>query len=335
MRELPHHGAGPNPGEYFDAYAAPAGAAGAAGAAGIGVARARSMRDGGYAAGLTEGSSPYAAFAGRANNGANAQPQYPPGMIRGAGGPEFDLNRRPSQYTQQTDYSALSRNKSHNTTNSTSAPSYQTDPSSFYPPSSDNGGVAYAQGQGGYPNSYGAYASPSNGGAAAGQQKLQPIPSSRSEEDLNAAYDGYVDEPQQMQTKDPTSSPPGALPNPFSATGRPGEYDDETDDEVEEPRRVLKVFQITSRLRDKDLKNFCRLRMSKMRESNRHFNEKRKKPPKKIKPCIFSILCPVVLYPYPMSISNCAMFMSSHTLPRRLPTHRHSFPLPILPFSIS
>lgn len=58
--------AGPGPGGIFDHSAAyGAGAAGlGAGAAGIGVARARSTRDGaGYAAALSDGSSPYPAFA--------------------------------------------------------------------------------------------------------------------------------------------------------------------------------------------------------------------------------------------------------------------------------
>ncbi|KAF9446085.1 hypothetical protein P691DRAFT_227964 [Macrolepiota fuliginosa MF-IS2] len=239
MRELPHHGSGPNPGEYFDPSA---GGYAPAGAAGIGVARARSMRDGGYAAGLTEGTSPYAAFAapGSQQHGNGGAPQYPPGMIRGAGAPEFDLNRRPSQYTQQTDYSALSRNKSLNTMNSGSAPSYQSDP---YNTSSNGSG---GPGQQGYPNSFGAYA---NVGAGNGGQKQQlpQIPAARSEEDLNAAYDGYVvDEapalPPNTHAQGLVSPQPGPLPNPFSAKGeRPGEYADETDDEAEEPRRVLKV----------------------------------------------------------------------------------------------
>ncbi|CAA7261051.1 unnamed protein product [Cyclocybe aegerita] len=65
MREMGYgptgHGVGV--GEVYDPYGNAA-AAGPAGAAGIGVARARSMRsDGGYAAGLQEGSTPYAAFA--------------------------------------------------------------------------------------------------------------------------------------------------------------------------------------------------------------------------------------------------------------------------------
>lgn len=232
MRELPHVGPGPRPGEYFDAgaYAAPA----AAGAAGIGVARARSMRDGGYAAGLTEGSSPYAAFA--APNQTGTAPQYPPGMIRGAGSPEFDLNRRPSQYTQHTDYSALSRNKSLNTmTSSTSPSSHPSDPYN----ANNNGAYGQQPAQGGYPNSFGAYATPAN-------QKPPPIPASRSEENLDAAYDGYVvDEPPLMPHNthaQGAASPAPPLPNPFSAApgGKPGEYADESEDE-EEPRRVLKV----------------------------------------------------------------------------------------------
>lgn len=254
MRELPRHGAGPAPGEYFDAggggYGAAMGAGAAAGAAGIGVARARSMRDGGYAAGLQEGSSPYAAFAvpGARNNNGNA-PQYPPGMIRGAGAPEFDLSRRPSQYTQQSasDYSsaaALSKSKSLTGTANSSSPSYHSDPS-FFPP--NNTGPNGSQG---YPNSFGAYATsnttPSSGAPAAGGH-LPQIPSSRSEENLDSAYDGYVvDELHQPkdtrhQQVDSASPLPDQLPNPFSAHATNGDYADETDDEVEEPRRVLKV----------------------------------------------------------------------------------------------
>jgi len=240
MRELPHQSPGPTPGEYFDssnAYGPAAAGAAVAGAAGIGVARARSKREGGYAAGLTEGSSPYAAFA--APGGRGTGPQYPPGMIRGAGNPEFDLNRRPSQYTQQqqpTDYAALARNKSHHT-NTSSTPSHHSD--QLYTNGNNNGG--YGQ-QGGYPNSYGAYATSLPPGAAAGApgKNLQPIPASRSEENLDDAYGGYVEESHLPQGGDP---PPGHLPNPFSAhpAGRPGEYADDSDDEVEEPRRILKV----------------------------------------------------------------------------------------------
>lgn len=55
MREM----SGVGPGEIYDPYGG-----GAAGAAGIGVARARSTKaDGGFAAGLQDGSAPYAAFA--------------------------------------------------------------------------------------------------------------------------------------------------------------------------------------------------------------------------------------------------------------------------------
>lgn len=275
MRELPHQGMGPNPGEYFDspssnAYGAGAGAA-AAGAAGVGVARARSMRDGGYAAGLTEGSSPYAAFAAGPggggkppNNGYGNGPQYPPGVMRGAGSPEFDLHRRPSQYTQQqqqlpTDHAAaaaaaaLARKKSQQTTASGSAPSYQSDPSS-------NGG-----GYGGYPNSFGAYSTSTPPGVIASAtpattppaftpvasgKHLQSIPASRSEENLDEAYGGYVDDDDDEPPHH--SGYPAQLPNPFSPAvathphpplqGRHGgEYVDDSEDEVEEPRRILKV----------------------------------------------------------------------------------------------
>jgi hypothetical protein len=202
------------------------------------------MRDGGYAAGLKDGASPYAAFAAPGGNAArngSPAPQYPPGMIRAAGGPEFDLSRRPSQYTQQTDYSAMSRNKSLNTATS-SAPSYHSDPYHT------NGAGAYGQ-QPGYPNSFGAYAlsKPSGAGSSAGGGAHQPIPASRSEENLDSAYDGYVDEPAQMpqssntHSKGTVSPTPGHLPNPLAATGKSTEDADESDDEVEEPRRVLKV----------------------------------------------------------------------------------------------
>ncbi|XP_006458787.1 hypothetical protein AGABI2DRAFT_190978 [Agaricus bisporus var. bisporus H97] len=228
MREMSPHG--PNPGEYFDPTTLEGSAP--AGAAGIGVARARSMRDGGYAAGLTEGASPYAAFAAPGLN--PAQSQYPHGMIRGAGGPEFDLERRPSQMTQQTDYSGISRNKSYNAASSTVAPSYQSDHS--YIPSSNDSGSLYSQGQqGGYPNSFNAF-------AASGQQRLQTIPAARSEEDLSAAYGGYTTEPVETRAAYSQSPAPGPLPNPFSATpGRPDEYDGHSDDEEEPPRRILKV----------------------------------------------------------------------------------------------
>jgi hypothetical protein len=228
MREMSPHG--PNPGEYFDPGAYDASIA--AGAAGIGVARARSMQDRGYAAGLTEGASPYAAFA--VPGAHHTQPQYPPGMIRGAGGPEFDLQRRPSQITQQTDHSSLSRNKSYNgSQNTTVPPSYHSD-HSYVTPSSDSAS-AYSQGQqGGYPNSFNAFAAP-------GQQRLQTIPAARSEEDLNAAYEGYTSGPLEHKLTHSNSSPLPSLPNPFST--RSGPHDDlegQSDDE-EEPRRVLKV----------------------------------------------------------------------------------------------
>lgn len=227
MRELSPHG--PNPGEYFDPRATDPSIA--SGAAGIGVARARSMRDGGYAAGLAEGASPYAAFAAPGSH--HAQSQYPHGMIRGAGGPEFDLERRPSQLTQQTDYSTPSRNKSYNGSQTTVPPSYISDPS--YIPSSSDSESAYSQGQqSGYPNSFNAFATP-------GQQRLQTIPAARSEDDLSLAYGGYTNEPLEPRATHSQSPPPGTLPNPFSTpAGLHDEFAGHSDDE-EEPRRVLKV----------------------------------------------------------------------------------------------
>ncbi|TFK24654.1 hypothetical protein FA15DRAFT_687404 [Coprinopsis marcescibilis] len=112
MREIGGHGPvsgpGPAPGEVFNY--------GAAGAAGIGVARARSMRDGGnFGQALQDGNSPYPAFA--APSGPQQQPQHPysrdysrsdpadileaAGMgshIAGAGAGAATLNRGPSQY---------------------------------------------------------------------------------------------------------------------------------------------------------------------------------------------------------------------------------------------
>jgi len=243
MRELPPHGPGPAPGEYFDAVGTGHGAdAAVAGAAGIGVARARSMRDGSYAAGLQEGASPYPAFAfpGVRNNLGN-RPQYSPDMMRGAGGPEFDLQRRPSQYTQQSgsDYStaALSKNKSLTGTLATSTNSHHSESPHFAP---------YNAGVDGYPGSFGIYANKTttpSSGAARGDNHLPPIPASRSEENLDSAYDGYVADKSHQLKNQPnitiTSPVPDQLPNPFS---RSDQYDDETDDdEVEEPKRILKV----------------------------------------------------------------------------------------------
>lgn len=237
MREMAH---APAPGEYFESGAHSIDTA--AGAAGVGVARARSMRDGGYAAGLQEGASPYAAFAAPTTSTTGSQ--YPPGMIRAAGGPEFDvnpgINRRPSQYTQQIDYTALSRNKSVTSVEGSG-------PSTFYGSSAASASASapsypgqdpyynqYPQqtGQTGYPNSFGAYAITSAHNPSA------PI-STRSEEDLNAAYGGYVDETAHRTVASP---PPDSLPNPFSAKSDPriDEYADESD-EQESPKRVLKV----------------------------------------------------------------------------------------------
>jgi hypothetical protein len=67
------------------------------GAAGIGIARARRMRDGRYAAALTEGQSPSPAFAGPGStqhhemyNNAAGGGGVPP-LPRGPGSPEYDL----------------------------------------------------------------------------------------------------------------------------------------------------------------------------------------------------------------------------------------------------
>jgi hypothetical protein len=81
MREIGGggHGAhGPAPGEVFDYNSiGVAGAGGAAGAAGIGVARARSTRDGGsYGQALQEGGSPYPAFVAPSSSG-SPPPQQP------------------------------------------------------------------------------------------------------------------------------------------------------------------------------------------------------------------------------------------------------------------
>lgn len=240
MRELPPHGPGPAPGEYLDPGRVGYGVdAAAAGAAGIGVARARSMRDGSYAAGLQEGASPYVAFAyPNARNNPDNGSQYPPGMIRGTGGPEFDLQRRPSQYTQQSgsDYSVFSKSRSLTGTLPTSTHSYHSEPSRFVPGST---GVDEHQG---YPSSFRIYGDKTaySGGVTDGDSHLPPIP---SEENLNLAYDGYVadelDQPKNLHQANTTHPVPDQLPNPFSANDQ---YDDETDeDEVEQPKRILKV----------------------------------------------------------------------------------------------
>lgn len=246
MRELhgPAPAPAPVPGEYLDPGRLGYGvdAAAAAGAAGIGVARARSMRDGSYAAGLQEGASPYVAFAypnarGDLENG----PQYSPSMIRGTGGPEFDLQRRPSQYTQQSgsDYSstAFSRSKSLTGTLPTSTHTYHSEPSHFIP--NNKGGDEYQ----GFPSSFRIYGNQTvthSGGVPGGDSHLPPIP---SEENLNSAYDGYVadepDQPKNLHQANMAYSVPDQLPNPFSANDQ---YDDETDeDEVDQPKRILKV----------------------------------------------------------------------------------------------
>jgi len=242
MRELPH-GPGPAPGEYLDPGRLGYGVdAAAAGAAGIGVARARSMRDGSYAAGLQEGASPYVAFAypSTRNNPENG-PQYPPGMIRGTGGPEFDLQRRPSQYTQQSgsDYSStvFSKTKSLTGTLPTSTHSHH---SHSVP---NNTGVDEYQG---YPSSfrmYGNKVATYSDGVTGGDSHLPPIP---SEENLNSAYDGYVadesNQPKNPHQANRTHPVHDQLPNPFSND----QYDDETDeDEVEQPKRILKVGLIS------------------------------------------------------------------------------------------
>ncbi|TFK35422.1 hypothetical protein BDQ12DRAFT_668516 [Crucibulum laeve] len=264
MRELSH---APGPGEIFDPYTAGAAGLAGAGAAGIGVARARSMRDGGYAAGLQEGASPYPAFAGPSG------PSHPPGQdgytggagngFRGPGSAEFDLLeaagivpgvgagaglvRGKSQYSpggspqqgqQQPPYQDLNRSRSlgsnelYNTTPSPQA--YPPTAQPTYPQAKPQGQAPTAT----TPESYAAHYEP-------GYQ------SNNGDED---AYGGYVDEraPSNSGHAGNATSSQGhggqgqrqsTLPNPFSADarGRVDEYDESSGDEDEVPRRVLKV----------------------------------------------------------------------------------------------
>ncbi|KAF8627157.1 hypothetical protein AX17_006373 [Amanita inopinata Kibby_2008] len=216
MREM-----GPGPGEVYDANGYGAAGVGA-GAAGIGVARARSRRDGGFAAGLQDGASPYVAFAGPHHHDMRNSPRPTPDF-RGPGSPEFDLleaagmgqgtsdvQRGPSQrtqYTQQTDYSNLSRNKSQGGASSEEyAPSHSRSFSppyqSMMPPTALRPGV--------HPTS----SVQNNGNEVAYGER---------EENVN----------------------PGDLPNPFAASDahdhQVEDHAEESSDEEEPPRRVLRV----------------------------------------------------------------------------------------------
>ncbi|KAF8635602.1 hypothetical protein AX15_000242 [Amanita polypyramis BW_CC] len=213
MREM-----GPSPGESYDPnmYGGVAGMG--AGAAGIGVARARSRRDGAFAAGLQEGASPYAAFAGPQYNELYNASRTPPPDFRSPGPPERSLldaaglgagtarvQRGPSQQTHQANYSDLSRNRS-------------------------QGGVSSEAGHSSnQSHSYQPFNPPVT---------LQPG-ARRNPSTVQNTNTGTI------YTNDDHEGdlPTGSLPNPFSATSEMHEHHDEgaESEEEEEPRRVLRV----------------------------------------------------------------------------------------------
>lgn len=204
---------GPAPGDIYDTTIYGGGAAIGAGAAGIGVARARSRRDGAFAAGLQQGSSPYPAFAGPRYNDVYNASRTPPPDLRPTASPEHDspdavgfgagaagVRRDPSQQTHGTNYSDLSRIRS-------------------------QGGISSE----GHSSQHSQSHRPFN---AAGfqpniQRNISPLQNAGT-----AFVGGGYGEPSQ-------TSP---LPNPFSATSETHEHlDDAASDEEEEPRRVLRV----------------------------------------------------------------------------------------------
>lgn len=231
---------GPGPGNPYDPnsmYGIPA----AAGAAGIGVARARSVRDGGgYAAALNEGNSPYPAFATShpQYDMYNVPPQQP--MYRGPGSHEgheginmaavggaavaAGMHQAPPFYNGQSSGSNLSRMKSDGSRSFGDGyiPSVATSTTAHN--SNVQQGESYASHY--QPGFKDTAHQPANH-----PHNLQP--GTKVEDD---AYGGYTDYPDAGRTPSPA-----ALPNPFAAK------DDESGDESEEDhggRRVLKVSRL-------------------------------------------------------------------------------------------
>lgn len=264
MREIggvnPH---GPAPGEVFDYNSI--GAGGAAGAAGIGVARARSMRDGGnYGQALQEGGSPYPAFV-TGSASPSPPPPHPYGREYTARGHELEVLENAGMgvhvggagaglYQQQQQQQGYGGGGRHQTQPSYDQPQglqrnkslvsheaeivypgqYSTPP----PPPHQQGG--YSQQPPGY-----------------GQQPQQGyvVP----EQDEDDAYGGYVVTDDPSPPAPPVAAAPaaggsgsgnssgGSLPNPFDQgvaqpqVGGERRFSDGSEYEDEEPRRVLKV----------------------------------------------------------------------------------------------
>lgn len=254
MREIPSHG--PAPGEVFDY-----------GNAGIGVARARSQRDGGsYGQALQDGASPYPAFIAPTST-SPPPPAHPYGRDYSSRGHELDvleaagmgahvagagagLARGPSQYQgqqqqqhqqqhqhqqqqQQPDYEGLTRNKSL---------------------VSHEGEIVYPNSAGTAQSQYYSAGSDPYAGFNAPQHQPAPYPAEQyRQDDDEDAYGGYVvqDEPQRGQGMgmpvpydEPQRGQGMSMPNPYDqqTPGRVQEQDHgygSADDD--EPRRVLKV----------------------------------------------------------------------------------------------
>jgi hypothetical protein len=245
------------------------------GAAGIGIARARSMRDGGgYAAALAEGQSPYPAFAAPGGTQHNGQAPVAGVPYRGPGSPEFDLleaagvgsgavagvvrgssmtmNSRPAQ---PVDNSHLSRSKSVGVRSVGDPTSDYTSPQS---------------------ESYASHYQPGFRGDVGGHQTYGSQDSHPGAAGSDATYGAYA--PSQSHTQRSPSAAsaslgsPGTLPNPFSAStthsgvhgDESGSYldsDGEGDEEDSGVQRVLKVLFVVFILSSvADLKS--RLRMN-------------------------------------------------------------------------
>lgn len=256
MRELVH---GPSPGEYYDSGYGGAAAAAGAGAAGVGVMRSRSTRDGGYASGLTEGASPYPAFAApsmpqpRVNQDGYDLAGGPVGGYRGQGNPEYfadaagvgaaggaaaaaGLTRGQSQYNNQNnnnnnryqpqqDYANLGRNKSLGSGESGYG-SRQASPPTSGSISLDHNATPPAES---YASHYQPGAYQSFAGSHGSQAAHQP-----EHEDIDDAYGGYIAD----------DSPSQQYPNPFgpaSPQSPHDEYEESSGDDEHHGRRVLKV----------------------------------------------------------------------------------------------
>ncbi|KAF8963761.1 hypothetical protein BDZ97DRAFT_1758371 [Flammula alnicola] len=270
MREM---GQGVGPGEIYDPYAAGAAGAGSAGAAGIGVARARSMQrsDGSYAAALQDGGSPYAAFAAPTGQ---SVPSVPDQYNAGGRNPNLEILEAAGMGAHVTGAGMLARGQSqyNNTNGQQQAYNSQYQPYSQQPglhqraPSSEYANVDRSRSmtnrEGAMPVPAGAYAShyQQQGGAYQQQpQQYQPQGQQQaaqhgnrysvSGDDEDDAYGGYIAEgPTAAGAGAAAGGAGGNLPNPFEgATSSAGhgkhEYDerDNSDEEDEPPRRVLKV----------------------------------------------------------------------------------------------